>query len=253
VIPSFWRSVKSDALFSYRPPFNILALVVLKPASWILTPRALHSLNVFLIKLTSFPILIVIGLYERHFSAGQRFRESGKGAAQSFFSSLPRHIKNMPIVEALVGSSSTDLYEAIFDVELPHELDLFESEDDHPAIHAIRSYESLRPGRSRQRPSSHSRSFRDSEAYSPLPSPRAHGSISPGHFLGASEQQGSLGGRSPLTRLFAPRLVQASQSEGAIVEHVDAAVKKIESLLHDIRELPVRRLRDEMKELQVKS
>ena len=45
-------SVKSDALFSYQPPFNLLAFILLKPASYILTPRALHSANVFLIRLT---------------------------------------------------------------------------------------------------------------------------------------------------------------------------------------------------------
>ena len=56
-------SVKSDALFSYQPPFNILAFILLKPASWVLTPRALHTFNVFLIKITSLPQLIVIGTY----------------------------------------------------------------------------------------------------------------------------------------------------------------------------------------------
>jgi hypothetical protein len=44
------EGVKSDALFSYQPPFNLLAFVILKPASFVLTPRGLHSLNVFLIK-----------------------------------------------------------------------------------------------------------------------------------------------------------------------------------------------------------
>jgi len=47
-----FTSVKSDALFSYQPPFNILAFVILKPASYILSPRSLHSANVFLIRLT---------------------------------------------------------------------------------------------------------------------------------------------------------------------------------------------------------
>ncbi len=37
------RSVKSDVLISYPPPFNILAFLILKLASWFLTPRAFHS------------------------------------------------------------------------------------------------------------------------------------------------------------------------------------------------------------------
>lgn len=44
--------VKSDALFSYQPPFNLLALAVLWPLSFVVSPRKLHSANVFLIKLT---------------------------------------------------------------------------------------------------------------------------------------------------------------------------------------------------------
>lgn len=43
---------KSDALFSYQPPFNLLAFLVLWPLSCVLSPRKLHSVNVFMIKLT---------------------------------------------------------------------------------------------------------------------------------------------------------------------------------------------------------
>jgi len=43
---------KSDALFSYQPPFNLLAFIVLWPLSYVLSPRKLHSANVFMIKLT---------------------------------------------------------------------------------------------------------------------------------------------------------------------------------------------------------
>ncbi len=48
------RSVK-DSLFSYQPPFNLFAFMVLWPLSFIVSPRALHSANVFLIKLTVSP------------------------------------------------------------------------------------------------------------------------------------------------------------------------------------------------------
>ncbi|KAJ3778190.1 hypothetical protein FB446DRAFT_714626 [Lentinula raphanica] len=59
------RSIVSKLMHS--PPFNILAFLILKPASWIVSPRALHPLNVLLInKLTCFPILLVIGIYERY-------------------------------------------------------------------------------------------------------------------------------------------------------------------------------------------
>lgn len=44
--------MKSDALISYQPPFNLLAFAILWPASWVLSPRSLHSANVFLIRVT---------------------------------------------------------------------------------------------------------------------------------------------------------------------------------------------------------
>ena len=43
---------KSDALFSYQPPFNLVAFLVLWPLSCVVSPRKLHSVNVFMIKLT---------------------------------------------------------------------------------------------------------------------------------------------------------------------------------------------------------
>ncbi|KAF8737604.1 hypothetical protein AX14_012600 [Amanita brunnescens Koide BX004] len=101
--------VKSDVLFSYQPPFNILAFLLLKPASWFLSPRALHSFNVFLIRLTSLPILVVIRTYECYLADGRFLRETRKDTAHSLLSKLPRRIKTSPFVEALVGSTASDL------------------------------------------------------------------------------------------------------------------------------------------------
>lgn len=59
--------MKSDALFSYQPPFNLLAFAILWPASLVLSPRSLHTANVFLIRLTvchlpSSPALVSLDL-----------------------------------------------------------------------------------------------------------------------------------------------------------------------------------------------
>lgn len=243
--------VKSDALFSYQPPFNIVALLLLKPASWILSPRALHSANVFLIKATSFPILIIIGIYERNFAAGQKLRATGKDAAQSFYNSLPRHIKNIPLLEALFGSGSSDLYEAIFDVDTPD--DLFEDSDEEfrPALRSVTSRESLQPGpslpnpRPQRRPSSLPRPPRGDHS-SPNGSPRHRlaSHLSPlVHPSNSAEIPSNAGSRSPLSMLFGSRL----QPENA----TDTAIKKMEAIVEDMRGLPVQRLREEMKELQV--
>lgn len=67
------EGVKTDALFSYFPPINILAFAILVPLSWTVSARTLHRINVFAIRLTSFPILIAISAYERYtYRAKQR-------------------------------------------------------------------------------------------------------------------------------------------------------------------------------------
>ncbi|KAF2175631.1 hypothetical protein K469DRAFT_701665 [Zopfia rhizophila CBS 207.26] len=60
-----FEGVKSDALFAYRPPFNILALVFLLPLKFGLSPRWFHKINITLVRILNAPILILIALYER--------------------------------------------------------------------------------------------------------------------------------------------------------------------------------------------
>ncbi|KAH0585020.1 hypothetical protein H2248_008289 [Termitomyces sp. 'cryptogamus'] len=245
------EGVKSDALFSYQPPFNILAFLILKPATYILSPRALHSFNVFLIKLTSLPILILIGIYERYFAVGMKFAETRKEAAQSFFNSLPRHIKHMPLVEALVGSSSNDIYDAIFDVEVGSELDPFEdAEDEYPMLRSFPSRETFNvvaagtPPTRRPLPSGTSTvSINDSPKNKPplsLPEFLSTGEI--GTSTSVNENM------SPLARLFKSRMPSADAQIAAA--RADATMKRIESMMEDIQSLPVQKLKEEMKDLQ---
>ncbi|KAI6024899.1 hypothetical protein BKA83DRAFT_4253865 [Pisolithus microcarpus] len=103
---STFEGVKSDALFSYQPPFNLLALLILKPATYLLSPRQLHSANVFLIRLTSFPVLVVI-------------------AAMSLVM-----FRNIPVVEYLFGSRAADLYGVIFQAEDSRDFNIFDEAGD---------------------------------------------------------------------------------------------------------------------------
>ncbi|KAJ3516556.1 hypothetical protein NLJ89_g1051 [Agrocybe chaxingu] len=281
------EGVKSDALFSYQPPFNVLAFVLLKPASWFLTPRALHTFNVFLIRITSLPQLIIIGMYERYLASGQSFRETGVDAAQSLFNSLPRHIKNMPLVEALVGSSSNDLFDAIFDVEVDDsDFDIFDSdaEADVPALRSLHSRENMQvrgpskdrgdsrspvPKIRRRRPTSLGRvSTRGAASVgegSAQPSPKQFGSgvtaLSPVDMLTSPEIITSAGSNlSPLARLYNSRFSSvapaesnssvAAQAAAQAAASTEASVRHIEALLEAVSELPVHRLKEEMKELQ---
>ena len=62
-----FEGVKSDAIFAYRPPFNILALLILLPLKFVLSPRWFHKINVGAVRFLNAPILLLVSLYERRF------------------------------------------------------------------------------------------------------------------------------------------------------------------------------------------
>ncbi|KAI0750131.1 hypothetical protein C8Q80DRAFT_1233043 [Daedaleopsis nitida] len=274
-----------DPLFSYQPPFNLLAFVILWPLSFVLTPRSLHSTNVFLIKVTSFPQLIVIAIYERFLARGQKWREAGSERAHHLYASLSRSVKHMPILD-LLGSSSMDVHEAIFDVDLEGDDDLFGDSDNElefpamsapPAIQNSRSHESLPRHRSPLRPaetatatgSASSRPEPLARSTSASLSPRkarlrTRSAVSPDRVPvspsgsprprnaqllrinpSSSTEVPSAGQRSPLGVLFGVRRERVVSMAG-----VEASVKRVETLVDEVRKMPVNRLKDEMKELQ---
>jgi len=248
---------KPDALFSYQPPFNLMAFLVLWPMRFVVSPRRLHSANVFMIKLTSFPTLVAIGLYERGLSAGQPTRGNWEAT-----SSIYNSIRNMPLLDAIVGTGSYDLYDVIFDVEVLPEEDLFGDleEDEQPAL---RSAASSRPRGNRSRgttpgpgpstnvwsppmsPTSPTRTRKTSDA-SPMKRPRT---LSTANLFepGQSGEVPSLGKLSPLARLFtgdSPIRGRKTSTTGG------SDLKKVETLLEDIKRLPVNKFTEEMRELQ---
>lgn len=204
-------------------------------------------------------------------------RESGKETAHSIYNSLPRHVKTMPLIEALVGSHSHTLYDAIFDVELTpeQEIELFnEFDDEEEDALALRSAasrdsfyaanrqrsESLTPTK-RRRNASAPRSngaMTSSLSVSPMRRPKESLQSNPEYTSATSfPTVPTLKAPSPLARLFgAPRLgVSTSENANGISPTVSddalAGIRKLENVLEGIRDLPVQRLKDEMKELQV--
>ncbi|KAL4078596.1 hypothetical protein V8B97DRAFT_1865175 [Scleroderma yunnanense] len=105
---SMLEGVKVDSLFSYQPPINIIALCILLPASYILSPRWFHKVNVFLIRLTNFPILLAIAWYERQRkqSNSHGFYDTVSAAAEKLYDHLPRSLKWMSFFDGLAGSTS---------------------------------------------------------------------------------------------------------------------------------------------------
>jgi hypothetical protein len=59
------EGVKSDAIFAYLPPFNILALCILFPLQFFVSPRWFHKVNVAAVRTLNAPLLLIIGYFER--------------------------------------------------------------------------------------------------------------------------------------------------------------------------------------------
>lgn len=60
-----FEGVKSDAIFAYLPPFNILALLIMLPLKWTISERMFHKINVAAVRTLNLPALLLIALYER--------------------------------------------------------------------------------------------------------------------------------------------------------------------------------------------
>ncbi|KAI0322775.1 hypothetical protein OF83DRAFT_1091683 [Amylostereum chailletii] len=111
------EGVKADSLFSYQPPINVFALLVLLPSSYLLTPRWFHKVNVFLIRSTNFPILVTISIYERQAKkvGATGITETIKATSERLFDSLPR-LKRMPLFEGFMSGGGSEI-DAIFELE----------------------------------------------------------------------------------------------------------------------------------------
>ncbi|KAI1083176.1 nonselective cation channel [Whalleya microplaca] len=59
------EGVKSDAIFAYQPPFNIIALFVLLPMKFLVSPRWFHKIHVATVRAINLPLLLLIVFIER--------------------------------------------------------------------------------------------------------------------------------------------------------------------------------------------
>jgi hypothetical protein len=187
---------------------------------------------------------------------------------QSIYSFLPRPMRSLPIFEELMGTDLHDVYEAIFDVEpdlIEEDEELFQDrEQDRVGMHSWMSREGGRNGThtplqinlpSQSIPESPARSCRASSIPRTQPgqssgSPRTRKlSLRPSlaEPLRTLETQ-----RSPLTRLYANRLLEADAGPSPVekLDKVEEGVRRVQELLEDVREMPVSKLEGEMRELQ---
>lgn len=164
------EGVKADSLFSYQPPINLFALCVMLPASYLLSPRWFHKVNVFMIRVTSFPVLLSIAFYERQ--ARKRgtvgIGETMMAMTEKFFETLPRQFKRFTIFDGLAGGDAD--IDAIF--ELEDELDSALDSHEHGVAPPMGRQRTMSTAQSR-RPSGHEpRRSSGNGPRSPPPFPR---------------------------------------------------------------------------------
>jgi hypothetical protein len=82
-----FEGVKSDSLFAYRPPFNLLAFIVLLPLKFILSPRWFHKINITAVRVLNAPLLLALAYHERRALWKPSRRQSVSGPGPSKHSS----------------------------------------------------------------------------------------------------------------------------------------------------------------------
>lgn len=127
------EGVKSDAIFAYQPPFNILALLVLVPLKFVVSPRWFHKIHVFSVRLLNLPLLLIIALVERGVPWPNLGNLTAKAAAPGDGKrSGPRFWEKWRI------TAHSDI-ETVFEIP-PPEVVLGEEEDDDTTVHMIRRH-----------------------------------------------------------------------------------------------------------------
>jgi hypothetical protein len=126
------EGVKSDAIFAYQPPFNILALVILVPLKFIVSPRWFHKIHVFSVRALNLPLLLIIAFAERH----KLWEQAGNLSTKS---NQPTHKsrKQMWFWEKWRITAHSDI-ETVFEIPPPDSVLIEIAADDNMTEHLIR-------------------------------------------------------------------------------------------------------------------
>lgn len=113
-----FEGVKSDAIFAYRPPFNVLALVILLPLKFLTSPRWFHKVNVTAIRVLNAPLLLMISLFERRYlwQRSPGLSPPRKHSWLNFWQSFGAHVDLQMVFEREPPQSVLDEMDDIDDV-----------------------------------------------------------------------------------------------------------------------------------------
>jgi hypothetical protein len=208
----------------------------------------------------------VIGVYERHFAPGRQFVEKSKDKIAQFYHTLPRQLRSVPLLEALMRNNGTNLMGAIFEIDLPSDemgnlfpeetnsFDLSRRTSRMSVTAADRNLEVPQSPTSFTRRRSRTPSRRGVSRPPPVnatslavaastPAPPADQDPPVQHDIYDS----------PLTRLFSRRSMVPKHSDANMGwEEAIGSFKRVETLLEAAKEMPVGKLREDIKELQVR-
>lgn len=126
------EGVKSDAIFAYQPPFNILALVILVPLKFVVSPRWFHKIHVFSVRLLNLPLLLIIAMAERH-----KLWEQAGNLSTKAVEPTKKTRKNMWFWEKWRITAHSDI-ETVFEIPPPDSVLSEIAADDDMTVHMIR-------------------------------------------------------------------------------------------------------------------
>ena len=118
------EGVKSDAIFAYQPPFNILAMLVLVPLKFLASPRWFHKIHVASVRSLNLPLLLIIAAAERR-NLGPSSSSSSSSAARTTSTSAsaaataPLAAKTRPWFWEKWRITAHGRIEAVFDLPPP--------------------------------------------------------------------------------------------------------------------------------------
>ncbi|KAI0196874.1 nonselective cation channel [Astrocystis sublimbata] len=124
------EGVKSDAIFAYQPPFNLLAFLLLVPMKFLVSPRWFHKIHVATVRAINLPLLLCIALLERRLLWSEYVEESSE-LGQTRQRGKGRFWENWRI------TSHSDI-QTVFDIPLPDSVKEDIAVDDELTHHMIR-------------------------------------------------------------------------------------------------------------------
>lgn len=127
------EGVKSDAIFAYQPPFNIIAVFVFFPLKFIVSPRWFHKIHVATVRLVNLPVLLIIALAERR----ALWAKSTRGKLQTESSNIVRQPRWYDTWTTWRITTHGDLH-AVFEIEPPESIVQEIAIDDQMTRHLIR-------------------------------------------------------------------------------------------------------------------